>query len=585
MKQDTAQKGNWFYGLPVKTLVFILMIGTVFSAVMWLMAAFAMEEIGFYDMTREAAGQWIEAYIADPEFKRLVSELYVMRYRGFAFLVAGVITFVAGNVYLLRVVGYHVGEELPRRSFFDRIPVEIPAGLALLAAGFELSVISDCLNSLYRDVYVLYAVVISAAVALIYLELMVVLVHITVNIRTGTLVKSSITYFVIRLALRFLRWIGRGIRSLVSLYSNLRLIPKTIAGVCIWLMFELFLFLFFSMIWWNSTDIFVGVFLIGHVLLIPVLFAFMILLRRLQMAGERIAEGDLTGKVDTRWMCGNLLRFAETLNHISSGLDGALQERMKSERFKTELITNVSHDIKTPLTSIINYVDLIKKEGVTEEPLAGYIDVLDRQSVRLKKLTEDLVEASKAASGVLPVTLEASDVGVILGQAIGEYQEKLDAAGLVPVIKQSEEGVKVLADGRHLWRVFDNLLGNICKYALPGTRVYLDVEREKSGEGNPFGSLSLPGQKNPGADVLRDTVVISFKNISKEQLNISGDELMERFVRGDASRHTEGSGLGLSIANSLVGLMGGTFAITVDGDLFKAEIRLPAIMQTAGSAH
>ena len=227
------------------------------------------------------------------------------------------------------------------------------------------------------------------------------------------------------------------------------------------------------------------------------------------------------------------------------------QEQMKAEHLKTELITNVSHDIKTPLTSIVNYVDLLKKEDIPSPEAREYIAVLDRQSHRLKKLTEDLVEASKASSGVLNVDLQPTDVNVLFSQIEGEYQERLAACQMTLVTQPPAPGTVIRADSRLLSRVMDNLVSNICKYALPSTRVYV------------VSTLS------------REAVTISFKNVSRDELNISPDELMERFVRGDASRHTEGSGLGLSIARSLVQLQGGRFDLAIDADLFRADITFP----------
>ena len=224
---------------------------------------------------------------------------------------------------------------------------------------------------------------------------------------------------------------------------------------------------------------------------------------------------------------------------------------MKSERFKAELITNVSHDLKTPLTSIINYVNLLKMEEVENPKAREYMRMLDRKSQRLKKLTEDLVEASKASTGALTVNREKIGMCQLVDQALGEYEEKLEARKLTVVPSLPEGETYVYADGRHLWRVIDNLLGNCAKYAMEGTRIYLELVRGK-------------GQ-----------VTLSIKNISRDPLNVPPERLMERFVRGDESRTTEGSGLGLSIARSLTELQGGTFELAVDGDLFKATVTMP----------
>lgn len=274
-------------------------------------------------------------------------------------------------------------------------------------------------------------------------------------------------------------------------------------------------------------------------------------LRTLQKGGEKLARSDFSSPIDTRYLIGDFKRYGQELNDVQSGLEQAVQEQMKAEHLKTELITNVSHDIKTPLTSIVNYVDLLKKEDIPSPEAREYIAVLDRQSHRLKKLTEDLVEASKASSGVLNVDLQPTDVNVLFSQIEGEYQERLAACQLTLVTQPPAPGTVIRADSRLLSRVMDNLVSNICKYALPSTRVYV------------VSTLS------------REAVTISFKNVSRDELNISPDELMERFVRGDASRHTEGSGLGLSIARSLVQLQGGRFDLAIDADLFRADITFP----------
>ena len=272
---------------------------------------------------------------------------------------------------------------------------------------------------------------------------------------------------------------------------------------------------------------------------------------RLRRGSRAIAAGDLNYRVDTARMPADLRAYAEDLNNISIGLAGAVDEKMKSERFKAELITNVSHDLKTPLTSIINYVNLLKTTRQTDPKAAEYIEVLDRKSQRLKKLTEDLVEASKASTGVLSVSREKIGMSQLLDQALGEWTEKLEERKLTVVTTVPEGETWVYADGRHLWRVIDNLLSNCAKYAMEGTRIYVELSRGK-------------GQ-----------VTLSVKNVSREALNVPAERLMERFVRGEESRSSEGSGLGLSIARSLTELQGGEFRLTVDGDLFKAEVTLP----------
>ena len=240
--------------------------------------------------------------------------------------------------------------------------------------------------------------------------------------------------------------------------------------------------------------------------------------------------------------------MAEGLNRISDGLETALAEQVKSERLKADLITNVSHDIKTPLTSIINYVDLIKREKPQDPTIQKYLEVLDQKSQRLKTLTEDLVEASRASSGNIKLDMANIDIVELVQQTNGEFEEKYAIRHLDIVTTLPNEVILIEADGRRLWRVLENLYNNAFKYAMEGTRVYVGIEDRDS------------------------EVVFSIKNVSATPLNISPDELTERFVRGDTSRTTEGSGLGLSIAKDLTQLQGGRFEITIDGDLFKAEL-------------
>ncbi len=267
-------------------------------------------------------------------------------------------------------------------------------------------------------------------------------------------------------------------------------------------------------------------------------------------ATKRMRGGDLESKVESKYMVGCFREFSEELNGLADVAMVAAQNQLKSERMKTELITNVSHDIKTPLTSIINYVDLLEKPHTAEEE-KNYVEVLSRQSQRLKKLIDDLMEMSKASTGNIHAEIAEIDAVEAVTQAMGEFADKLTAAGLTPVFHQSEEHIHLLADGRLLWRAMSNVLSNAVKYAMPGTRLYVDVSATE------------------------DKALISFKNISGAQLNISADELMERFVRGDSSRNTEGSGLGLNIAKSLMELQKGQLQLLVDGDLFKVTLVFP----------
>ena len=289
--------------------------------------------------------------------------------------------------------------------------------------------------------------------------------------------------------------------------------------------------LLFALIFW-------GIVLIGYDT-----YSFGVVIR----GAKWMAEGDLTTKIPTKYLLGSYKEHANRLNAIADVATVAAKKQMKSERMKAELITNVSHDIKTPLTSIINYVDLLKKPHTDQEG-EEYLEVLDRQSTRMKKLLEDLMEMSKASTGNMTVEIGQMDLVESVNQALGEFADKMAFAQLTPLFRAPEEPVYIQADGRLTWRVLSNILGNVVKYAMPGTRVYLDL-------------------------IQQDTwVYLSIKNISREELNVTADELTERFVRGDASRNTEGSGLGLNIAKSLMELQKGDLSLTVDGDLFKITL-------------
>ena len=295
---------------------------------------------------------------------------------------------------------------------------------------------------------------------------------------------------------------------------------KTVIAATVIIVAEWIIFLIFDGTLFFISLIFTCILCVGTIVVA-------ILLKDIKNTTEDIANGNVYNKINTKYLFLDLKDHAENINNISDGIQKAVAEQMKSERFKTELITNVSHDIKTPLTSIINYVDLLEKEEINNETAKEYIDVLSRQSTRLKKLIDDLLEASKVSTGNINVNLMKFELGILLSQALGEYEERFEKNNLQVVLNKTDEMLLVMADNRHMWRIFDNVLNNIAKYAQQGTRVYIDAKRNGR------------------------NAEISFRNISKDPLNISGDELMERFVRGDSSRNTEGSGLGLSIAKSL----------------------------------
>lgn len=458
----------------------------------------------------------------------------------------GVVGMLAMFVFLMYAAGHAAGHEGIHLNWFDRIPLDVLTLLYLLPLLFGVRLLN--LISFPSDtgsMLVLQAALVAAYLICGLSLLLSYASTLASRIKAGTWYQNTVIWRVLTFLWRVLCRLGRTVRYLcrnLPLYWRSALVW---AGLC-------FIELIFIMITGCTGSFFLW-WLIGRVLLTAPLILAVINMKKLRDGGEKLASGALTSQIDTSHMFWEFKRHAENLNSIADGMQKAVEQQMRSERLKTELITNVSHDIKTPLTSIVSYVDLLKKEKMPSDAARQYLDVLDRQSARLKKLTEDLVEASKASTGNLSCTLEPTDVNVLLGQVMGEYEGKLEAGQLEPIVLEDPSSPKILADGRLLWRVFDNLLSNICKYAMPGTRVYLSSAVENG------------------------KVVICFKNISRSALNISADELMERFVRGDSSRNTEGSGLGLSIAQSLTSLQQGTFALSVDGDLFKASVTFDAL--------
>ncbi len=497
---------------------------------------------------------------------RFATFLYDMRYVFFVILALSALLFFPLFAYLLATAGKRAYAEKAQGSFIELIPFDlftaIYVGLSFAAVGGFMLIMNDLYTVFDRIAYIFT----TALAVVCYLLLLLYLVSFITRLRIGGILKTTVIWRLLtvifrlsvklfRLIVKFFRLIGRGFRFLGkkirAFFRMLPLIWHIIVAMALLFVMDFIMIVIATN---NRSFGFLCFYLIIRTTLFSVFLMYIyLMLRKLKKGGEAIASGDFSYQIETENMLGDLRKFGDDLNHISTSMETAVDARLKSERLKTELITNVSHDIKTPLTSIINYVDLLKKEEPESETVREYVNVLDRQSHKLKKLIGDLVEASKASTGNVAVHLEECDVGVMLEQTVGEYEEKLQKAGLSAVVTCSRTPMKIMADGRHLWRIFDNLMSNICKYSLPGTRVYLETRTD--------GEMGI----------------ITFKNISKSPIDISADELTERFVRADTSRNTEGSGLGLSIAQSLMKLQNGTLDIVCDGDLFKAILTFKII--------
>lgn len=435
-------------------------------------------------------------------------------------------------IYLMSCAGFDQNGEFELRGT-NAVDIDILAGIYIGGVMFLIMIFNE-LSFGYAGIYTVlgYFLVLAAATAIT----LVMCMSITVHLRMKQGWKHTLIWDIFSICKRFFRFV----------MSNIKITWKLVLfalGCCAILFITGLLTAF-------TEGFFILVALFATVAITCVAIWFGSQLQKIKKGGEAIAGGDLDYRIESRELWPMLRGHAWNLNSAAVGMSKAVDDRLKSERFKTELITNVSHDLKTPLTSIVSYVDLLKKEDIQNENALGYIEVLDRQSQKLKKLTEDLVEASKASSGAVNVNYEVVDIGELINQSVGEFSEKLAEADIYPVINLPENDICCYTDGRLLWRVFDNLIQNIIKYAQPGTRAYFDLSIEN------------------------EEAILTIRNISKEPLNMTADELMERFVRGDASRNSEGNGLGLSISRSLTELCGGKFSLTLDGDLYKIVITL-----------
>ena len=468
-------------------------------------------------------------------------------------------------IYMCFAAGYKKGGEEIGTNVFHRIPYDVVL-VGYLVLGIMTIYACDSIWS--SDFFKL--VLVYLAISPPFVLMLPGLIYTTVaRIRLGNIFSNTVVYKVWRFLWGLVKKSWKKCKAYAqTLRGNMNLYAKWIGAYVVISLIEFFICagvydLGFTLAVWCLEKFF-----IASILVIAI-----INMNKLKKGGEIIASGRTDYDIETENMLWEFKKHGENLNQIRDGIQLAVDERMKSEKMKTELITNVSHDIKTPLTSIINYVDLLSKEDLQNERAVEYLEVLDRQSAKLKKLIQDLIDASKASTGNMQGELADVDVKVIVEQSLGEFSDKLSSKGLKPIVNFHTEDTVVKADGKHLWRVIDNLINNISKYAQENTRVYIDVDRIDVA----VTSYGMNGSENVKNNVIgnnKKVLKVAFKNISGEELNISGDDLMERFVRGDKSRNTEGNGLGLSIAKSLMNIQGGDLNITIDGDLFKVELFL-----------
>lgn len=454
-----------------------------------------------------------------------------------------IISIIIGSIeliYLIYSLGYVKNKEEIYLSWLDKIPLEILFFGYFLLFFVEAALSVICLSVISVDVNLCVMLIMLVG----YFSVLSALYGagtLLKRIKAHTFFKNSITY-------RILKWLVQKYKNVKNMISSNKNLGGKIALYFIGIV---------------TISILIGLIFREFGILLDIVFwiwcYYKIMkevdkFKQIHDATEKIYKGDTNIKLDESLYTGVLKELAIYINDIAGGFSNAIKESLKSERLKTELITNVSHDIKTPLTSIINYVDLLKQENIQNEKAKEYIEVLDNKSQRLKKLIEDLVEASKASSGNIKINKEVLNVKELINQVTGEFEDKFNSRGLNIISKLPEETVYIKADSRYLYRVLENTYSNVAKYAEENTRVYIDCILEEE-----------------------NTVAIYVKNISKDELNISADELMQRFVRGDKSRNTEGSGLGLSIAKSLTELQDGTFNIYLDGDLFKVAIKFKRV--------
>lgn len=508
----------------------------------------------FYEYNNLFEGDYFVATAVDTEFPVADSftkqdmpydELLPWLRLVFCMIGLGILAVLAALIALTASAGVTADTDEIKLCWFDRIKTEIAAVLMLFLGFISISVIVafgfyDYTEAVFIEAIIYMSVFASIFVCIEHTWFLIGYTSLVRRIKAHTMWSNSLCC-----------WVMNGISSVMT---NMKVTGRMMLYYTGFVLFNIFLLRVgrgaFTLLLLFAIDVLIGIKILEEA----------VCRQKVKEGIHKISEGNLEYKIPLEQLNSDNRDMAEAVNHIGEGLYNAVEESLKNERLKTDLITNVSHDIKTPLTSIINYVDLLKRENIENEKVQGYIEILENKAQRLKHLTEDLVEVSKVSSGNISLSMEKLNFVELIHQTIGEFNEKFQAKNLELITNLPKEPVIILADGRRLWRVIENLYNNIAKYAMENTRVYADLSIEE------------------------EKAQFSLKNISAQALNFSGDELTERFIRGDVSRSTEGSGLGLSIAKSLTESQNGDFKIYLDGDLFKVTIRFDIIKAVSEEA-
>ena len=499
----------------------------------------------FFEAPEYTVTVYMQPEVLESSPIHILTALYPLRYSAIALLACGLLFFAGGIGYLCWSAG-RTEEGKIRPGALNRLPLDVYAGIIIICEFLLWKLFRMLWDwTQYSGPHLgnLSLLCLTVLVAIVLLLGFVFALAAQVKVKGGYWWRHSGIGFC------FIK-IGRGIRLC---FNGIATLVQLLPVIWQWLLmaFLMAISVLITALLAPNGPFFRWLFVLGLAGCVLIVcyggYSFGILLSGVQ----KMSRGNLKHKINTKYLRGSFLDFANQLNTLSEAAVLAAKRQTKSERMKTELITNVSHDIKTPLTSIINFVDLLQKPH-SEQEGQEYLDVLSRQSSRMKKLIEDLMELSKASTGNMAADIVPIDAVETINQALGEFSDKLAAASLTPVFRQPDAPVTILADGKLTWRVLSNLLTNAVKYALPGTRLYIDLLRTDT------------------------QVVLSIKNVSRQALNTNPDELLERFVQGDTSRNTEGSGLGLNIAASLMEVQNGKMHLAIDGDLFKVTLIFPS---------